>query len=196
MKLLASIGFLVFAGLACAQFENTTTFDMAYRPFAVLQRNDIKKELKVTKEQSKQIDAVIKEFNKASRDSAAGGPTRVDKADADLVLILSESQKVRYAELNIQIRGATALSDPGISEKLEMTDAQKAKVKQVRTDAIQTLLSRLRGRTRDMDKAMEEVSKGEETELLTVLNDAQREVFAKMAGEVYKGARLKGSWPI
>lgn len=193
---------LVLAGsIVNAQFGGGSVFDMNYRPFAVLQRKDIRQELKLSKEQSKQIDDVMKELNKQAR---TGDPStgmammgKFDETDKTILAVLDDAQRTRLSEIRIQIRGATSLSDPEVAAKLELTGDQTATVKKLRAEAMDKFVKGAQsGQRNHMDKLMEEISKDEEKGLLAALTDAQRELLSKLAGKPYKDARLKGTWPI
>ena len=184
--------FLV-ASISSAQFDGTM-MDMRYGPFAMLQRQEIRKELKLSKEQIKQADLIIKGLSKAT-ESGNAVVTSLKKVDDDLMALLDEKQKERFFQIQIQAKGGTALSDPQVAAKLEMTDDQKSEVKKVRKAAQNRLLDEVRKGSRD-NKLMEIISKAEEKELLAILSAGQREALVKLAGEVFKGARMKGMWPI
>ena len=188
--------FVAFAGLLVAMGANAqfgdSMLDMQYGPFALLQRQDLRKELRLTKDQSKQMDEIGKNLTKASE---TGGLqlSGMQKVDDDMLAVLENGQKQRFSELRIQIRGATSLSDPAVAKALELTDDQRVAVKRIRQTAQNQLLDAIRKGSRD-STLMEKISKLEEKELLLVLSGDQQKAFMKMAGVIYKGARLKGQW--
>lgn len=193
MKVLLGLVCLLAATLSVAQLGGMG-MDMMYGPMSTLQRQEIRKEMKLTKDQVKQMDQVNDKFMKA----AQSGNIQLDslsKVDAELLAILDAPQKQRFSELNIQIRGATALSDKEVAAKLELTDDQKSKIMTIRKDAQSNLLSQVQKGSQDR-KLMEKISKAEEKELLGLLTEEQRKAFADMAGVIFKGARTKDLWPI
>lgn len=193
MKALLGLVILLAASVSSAQFDGTM-LDMGYGPFATLQRPEIRKELKLSKEQIKQADLIIKELSKAT-ESGNAVVSSLKKIDDDLMALLDEKQKERFFQIQIQAKGGTALSDQIVAIKLEMTDEQKSSVKKIRKTAQNRLLDEVRKGSRD-SKLMEKISVAEEKELLAVLSEDQRVAFVKLAGEVFKGARMKGMWPI
>ena len=193
MKALLGLVIFLLASVSVAQFDGTM-LDMGYGPFAMLQRPEIRKELKLSKEQIKQTDLIIKELSKAT-ESGNVVVTSLKKVDDDLMALLDEKQKERFFQIQIQAKGGTALSDPIVAVKIEMSVEQISSVKKIRKAAQSKLLDEVRKGSRD-NKLMENISKAEEKELLAVLSEGQREAFGKLAGEVFKGARMKGMWPI
>ncbi len=193
MKTVPAILALIASFVVNAQFGGLG-MDMMSGPMATLQRPEIRKELKLTKEQNKQMDEVMKNFTKASQ----GGEVNLgsfSKIDAQLLAVLDEPQKQRYFELSIQIRGGTAITDPVVATKLDLSDEQKASAKKIRKSAQDKLMDSARKGSRDVN-LMEKLSKAEEMELLAVLSDDQKSAFVKLAGVTFKGARIKGMWPI
>lgn len=193
MKVLFGLIGLLAAALSGAQFGGMG-MDMMYGPMATLQRPEIRKELKVSKEQAKQLDEVMKSLTKAS-DSGNLQFNSLSKVDADMVVVLDEAQKQRYFELSIQIRGAIAITDPLVVEKLGMSVDQAASAKKIRKATQDKVLDAARKGSRD-SKLMENASKALEKELTALLTDDQKKAFADLGGVIFKGARMKGMWPI
>ncbi len=200
MKLL-SIAFLGIATSAHAQFDMVSgMMDMQYHPPAVLMRPEIRKELKLSKEQAKQLDEIQKEMANSAR---SGNPTSFDVAgmfaqqDAKVLAVLDDTQKDRLQEIRVQIMGAVSLSDPQVAKGLNLTDDQKATVKKTRADTFKQYMSAIQsGKRSGLDKLMEQLSKDQEKVLIALLDDDQKTALTKMAGTPFKNARQKGQWPI
>ena len=193
MKAISVLVGLLATVVASAQFGDSM-MDMQYGPFALLQRQDIRKELKLSKDQGKQLDEIGKNLTKTS-ESGGLQLNSLQKVDDDMLAVLDDGQKQRFAEVRIQVRGATSLSDPAVAKALELTDDQKDAVKRIRKAAQSRLLDVMRKGNGD-NGTMEKISKPEEKDLLAVLNEDQQKAFVKLAGVIYKGARIKGQWPI
>ena len=193
MKVLFGLICLLATALSGAQFGGMG-MDMMYGPMATLQRPEIRKELKVSKEQAKQLDEIVKNLSKAS-DSGNLQFNSLSKVDADMVAVLDEAQQQRYFELSIQIRGAIAITDPLVVEKLGMSVDQAASAKKIRKATQDKVLDAARKGSRD-SKLMENASKALEKELTALLTDDQRKAFTALGGVIFKGARMKGMWPI
>ena len=193
MKVLFGLICFLATALSGAQFGGMG-MDMMYGPMATLQRPEIRKELKVSKEQAKQLDEIVKNLSKAS-DSGNLQFNSLSKVDADMVAVLDEAQQQRYFELSIQIRGAIAITDPLVVEKLGMSVDQAASAKKIRKATQDKVLDAARKGSRD-SKLMENASKALEKELTALLTDDQRKAFTALGGVIFKGARMKGMWPI
>ncbi len=193
MKALLGLIGLLAAALSGAQFGGMG-MDMMYGPMATLQRPEIRKELKVSKDQVKQLDEIVKNLTKAS-ESGNIQINSLSKVDADMMAVLDEVQKQRYFELSIQIRGAIALTDPLVVDKLGLSVDQAASAKKIRKATQDKVLDAARKGSRD-SKLMENESKALEKELTALLKDDQKKAFTELAGVIFKGARMKGVWPI
>ncbi len=193
MKALLGLIGLLAAALSGAQFGGMG-MDMMYGPMATLQRPEIRKELKVSRDQVKQLDEIVKNLTKAS-ESGNIQINSLSKVDADMMAVLDEVQKQRYFELSIQIRGAIALTDPLVVEKLGLSVDQAASAKKIRKATQDKVLDAARKGSRD-SKLMESASKALEKELTALLTDDQKKAFTDLAGVIFKGARMKGVWPI
>ena len=193
MKILSVVLALMASLVANAQFGGSM-MDMTYGPFTMLQRQDIRKELKLSKEQSKQMDEIGKNLTKSSQ-SGGFQITDLKKIDDDMLAVLVEKQGQRFFELRIQAMGGTCLSNSIVAEKLLLTVDQKESIRKIRKGPQDHLLGELRKGSRDM-KLMENISKAEEKELLAALTDVQRVALTKLSGVIYKDARMKGMWPI
>ncbi|MBS1725274.1 MAG: hypothetical protein JST51_01025 [Armatimonadetes bacterium] len=202
MKRLLTFVLIAMAVGANAQFGmGTSMFDESYRPFAVIQRRDVRVELKVTPEQSKQIDGLIQAFaNQPKSKTPAAGLAfsgAIDKTEKDILAVLNDEQRQRLSEIRVQIKGATSLSDDDVATELKLTDDQKASIKKRRSEATSQLVRELqKPKHGQLDKVMEDISKQEETDLLAMLTDDQRDSLTKLAGKPFKDARPKGMWPI
>lgn len=193
MKALLGLIGLLAAALSGAQFGGMG-MDMMYGPMATLQRPEIRKELKVSKDQVKQLDEIVKNLTKVS-ESGNIQINSLSKVDADMMAVLDEVQKQRYFELSIQIRGAIALTEPLVVEKLGLNVDQAASAKKIRKATQDKVLDAARKGSRD-SKLMENASKALEKELTALLTDDQKKAFTELAGVIFKGARMKGVWPI
>ncbi len=166
-------------------------------PMMLLARPDIKKELKLTKDQSKQADATMKEVQNAGKDAQANPMAAMNamkKANEDLVAMLDETQKVRFYEIRWQAMGVNSLLDPPMKEALALTDEQFEAVKKSRSDLINTWLEQARGGKPDQKK-LEKLAKDREEQTLAMLTEKQRETYKEKLGKLFPNARMKGTPP-
>src|SRR5687768_3164250 len=107
---LSLLVFTLLSAMALCQFEMMNMNKMTSRPSMALQRQDIKKELKLRKDQSSEIDKAIKELNKAmgqanpNNMASLGAPLeKIKETDEKILTVLDEPQKKRLSEVQIQM---------------------------------------------------------------------------------------------
>src|SRR5687767_7882361 len=117
---------LVASALSMAQrmpFGGTSRLMITMMP-------DVKKELKITKDQDKKVQERIK---KITEDMQKGivppGFSFTEGPDISFDDILDETQRARLEELFIQSNGGFALADAKVATKIGLTEEQSAKVK-------------------------------------------------------------------
>jgi Spy/CpxP family protein refolding chaperone len=186
--LLLATSLLAF-GLAAAQ----TGFGMKGRLMIVMMP-DAKKELKITREQDKQIQEAIK---KADAEIRAGGlPAGMNMMDMMnpmammdpiLVPILDDVQKIRLEELFLQVNGGHALTDATVAAAMELDDDQKAQIKAIKAEASQDLLSRMSGlRSQSAANELKKKQKEFGDKMLAVLRPEQAAKFETAKGKPFK----------
>jgi Spy/CpxP family protein refolding chaperone len=150
---------------------------------------DVKKELKVTKDQDKQIHAAMKEL----QDKAQNGQLKIDLSDPmgsfdiDFGPIFDDVQELRLEELYAQYNGGFALVDPKVSKALAIDEETLAKIKAIKATAARELPqmlmnARSASAAKEADKRREEFS----LQMLALLTDEQKAKFETMRGKVFK----------
>lgn len=151
---------------------------------------DSGKELKVTKEQNKKIQAAIQESEKRTR---AGDFSGFDMnnpmafLDPTLEEILTLEQKARLEELFIQRNGGSALLDKKVAAAMELTETQTESVKAIDREArpeTMKLMMNLRSK-KDADK-LKEHQKAIGLKMLAVLTPEQSAKFEAAKGKPFK----------
>lgn len=195
MRIPLSIILLVsLIATAAAQFDMDFT-KMASRPVMALMRDDIKKELKLNKEQNAEIGKIVKEVNGLNRGS--GNPMAVlDKmkeADQKILAVLDEPQKKRLSEIRIQIQGPPALSDPEVAGPLQLSEDQVNKVKEMQSSYMSEMMSLMqKGMDRSTQGKLDKLRDDRDKKMLELLSAEQQAKFKEMQGPVFKNARPKG----
>ncbi len=141
-------------------------------PAALLVRESVRKELKLTDEQLAKVpDAVLKALGE----------------------VLNPDQMKRLKEISLQQRGYKALTDAKIQTALKLTDEQKDSVKTIVTDSdkeIQEIAKEARGGGGANFKGMFEkvgtLRKEAQEKALGVLNADQKKMWKEMTGEEFK----------
>lgn len=112
---------------------------------------------------------------------------------AKLADILLPHQVERLTQIFVQVAGVEALRDEDIAKELEMSDAQSAKVAEVRRANQEAMGEQMRelfgggGGDRDAARAkMEEIRKANDAKVLAVLSPQQQKKFEEMKGKPFK----------
>ena len=150
---------------------------------------DVKKELKITKDQDKKIQAAMKEM----QDKAMNGEIRIDLSDPmgsmdiDFGPILDDAQKVRLEELYAQYNNGFALADPKFVTALAINEETLAQIKAIKSTAARELPqmmmnARSTAAAKEADKKREEFS----LQMLALLTEEQKGKFETMKGKAFK----------
>jgi hypothetical protein len=172
-------------------------FSMMSKPPMLLVRGDVKKEMKLSKEQSKQIDGLNRAFQDAlkggSKDLAAGMAVFkvIDEIGEKMLAVLDDGQRRRLREIRIQSRGPSALLDDDVREELAMTAEQTQTIESARAEARSAALTAARSGKAD-GKALDKISKTYEDAAFKALSLEQAEKFKVMQGKPFPNARPKG----
>jgi Spy/CpxP family protein refolding chaperone len=107
----------------------------------------------------------------------------VQKSLAD---VLKPEQAKRFHQIQLQQRGADALVDPEVQAKLNLTDDQKSKLRDIRED-VRKQMEGLRGDSGgDRQAAMEKfrtIRKESQDKAFAVLTDEQKASWKELTGE-------------
>ncbi len=150
---------------------------------------DVKKEIKVTKDQDKKIQEAIKamqaEVQAGTRPMDLSDP--MGSFDLDFTPILDDAQRMRLEELFIQANSGYALIDPKVAVALGLTNEQKQSVKTAKTEAL-TELMKLMGEMRSAS-AMKALKKRHEeigVKMLDILTADQKTKLETLKGKPFK----------
>ncbi len=157
----------------------------------ILMLPEVKKELKLTKQQDKAVQASLKskQGDMGSMPmSGFGGQGMMGAMDTDLPTILTPEQLSRLNELWIQHEGAVVLEAEEIAKALKLTEDQHGKVEnlveQFRDEQMAMMMGGLRSQG-DMDK-LKTLQAETEKKILAVLTEAQLKMFGEMQGKAFK----------
>lgn len=164
-------------------------------PFGITGRSllvsmgDVKKELKLTKEQDKQIMKAIQDYGEAAKQGQASFDFMDPMAGVDPALeaILNDEQKVRLEQLFVQANGGFALVDKKVAAALKLTDEQKAAIKKIADQANSDALNSMRtahspGSVKAVQKKHDEAG----DQMKALLTPEQATEFAAMQGKPFK----------
>lgn len=181
-------------------------------PAMLLNRNDVKADLKLTDEQKDGLTK-IQEATMAKMQEMGGGfgrgggerPSEEEMAamrekmqviqkesEAAVKKVLTTAQWDRLGEIRVQIMGNGIVTDKDMQKTLKMTEAQLAKVKTLQEGmqaANQAVMQRMRDGELEREGAMETMTKNREAlnaEYGKVLTTEQKEMLKKMGGAAFK----------
>ncbi|MBS1714245.1 MAG: hypothetical protein JST30_07895 [Armatimonadetes bacterium] len=174
-------------------------------PTMLLMREDVQKEIKLTSEQKSKLDEMRQAMQEKMREMFQNGGGGGDReammaemqkmraeSDKQTNAVLTADQQKRLKELWIQREGARSITNADVQKDLNMTDDQKAKVKEImaaQAEAQQGLMEKMRNQEIDRDEMRTIMTKNQETlkeKLNGVLTDEQKAQLKKMEGAPFK----------
>jgi hypothetical protein len=174
----------------------------------LLQNEKVAKEIELTAEQKEKLQAVAKEVQESfqSMRSEMQGLSQeertkkmqeaMEKTQKKVEGVLLPHQLKRIKEIQLQVQGIRALSNPEVVKELGLSSDQQEKIKTVNDDARKNRPQFTPGQRpsqEDMDK-MQKSMKVTETKLLDVLTAEQKEKLEKMKGEKFDTTGLRGGF--
>lgn len=185
LKFLAVLSLLVVAFVSApAQMG----LGMEMPKMMTLMLPEVKKELKITKDQDKQLNQSMKEMQKNPSAMMGSGETLMDGVDKDLEAILSPEQYSRLVELWIQHEGPIVLHRKSLRTKLEVSEEQGEKLDAAHVEmqqAVQAIMMkgiRSKGDANKLKAVQDDFGK----KALAILTPAQAEKFTAMQGKPFK----------
>jgi len=170
---------------------------------------EVQAELKMTQAQIAKLDDAQQSLRQAMQEAFQGNrqnmsPEEREKAMAkvqELQLkavsdILDQNQLKRFKQLELQRTGASALLQPAVAKELGLTDAQKAKLRDLRQQQMADMRSMFQnaGDMRNMTqeerqqrmKQMQDLRKKNDEAMLNVLTAEQKAKWTSMLGTPFK----------
>lgn len=189
------------------------TNPLAGSGFQMLNRGDVRADLKITPEQVTALDALREKNNQAMRaqmesvrqsgnmDMAALQAAR-EKADAALVpeinKILDDVQEARFKEIRIQIAGLRAVLSPEIQTALGMDGQQKTKINVLARNATaeqQAIMQQVRNQQiarEDVQAKNKAIVDKFDKDLAAAVTDEQKAALKAMGGAEFKQQQGQG----
>ncbi len=154
---------------------------MTKDPIALLQREDVKKELDLSAEQTEKLPGIL---NGAVMKAAA--------------TVLDDKQMKRFRQIDLQVRGNQAfVKDESLRKELKITDSQVKNIEEI--------LANVRKEVEEIQKEAKEsknfkgmmekvtgVNKEAKEKVLGVLNADQKKQYKEIVGEEFKFEEKKG----
>lgn len=125
------------------------------------------------------------DFRNLSEEERTKRREKYTAAEQEAVKVLTPEQTERLDQISLQVRGASALTDEKVAEKLKITADQKQKLEDIQRETRQKMGEIFQGggdREANMKK-FTELRDESNKRSLAVLSDEQRGQFEKMQGE-------------
>jgi Spy/CpxP family protein refolding chaperone len=133
-------------------------------PSQLIRNQQVQKELNITPEQMKKIDAaILKAIN--------------DNLDGD--------QNKRLKQIGLQVRGFAVFADPTVQSDLKFTDEQKDSIKKLMEENAEKIKELFKEGFGGFAK-IQELQKETREKVAAVLTDAQKDQFKEMVGAEFK----------
>jgi hypothetical protein len=194
------------SGPAMAQGQGRGGFGMGGGgPVALLGNPGVQKELKLDSEQVEKATALASEIREKMtglRDQLQGLQGQEAQAKRQELMkpinegamksaaaFLKPEQVKRLHEIELQQRGANALSDPAIAKKLGVTDEQAAKVKTILADSQAEMRELFQSAGDDRQAAMAKVQtlrKETNNKVMALMTEDQKKTWKEMTGEPFE----------
>jgi hypothetical protein len=161
-------------------------------PLMVVRHPAVRKELKLTEAQAKQIDSVIEKQSagRGGPDRDAATKTRMARMgrkhqEAYLSRVLQPKQMTRLKQIILQQQGGMALNNSQTAEALGLSEKQRKKADAI-LDKLTERMSQLRNtRGREAFQQMQEARETAGKQLLALLTDEQESRWKDLLGEPF-----------
>lgn len=177
---------------------------------ALLRMEEVRKELKITDDQTKKVEEIGQKLAEEMREAFSGGNQNLSeeeraerrkkmteitaKGDEELGKVLEASQVTRLKQLRLQREGTAALVRAEVAKEVGLSDDQQTKVRDAIGDGRQNF-QRLQGLSEEERTAkLAEIQKDREErqkKALDVLTDAQKTKWKEMQGAEFKFPEAK-----
>lgn len=174
--------------------------------FAVISREDVQTELKLTETQKADFVKLRDSYMNGMRERLTqarqnGEDMATVRAQMDTALgteikkILDDAQEVRFMEIRIQIAGIRAVVAPEIQSKLKLEQGQRSKIAGAKTTfekataAIQAGIRDQSINREDAQPLMQEAGKKLDEELSKILTEENLAALKELGGKEFAGAK-------
>lgn len=175
-------------------------------PVGLLRMPEVRKELSLTEEQNKQVEAALEQANPGR--GGFGGQQdlsqeerqkrmeemrkKMDEATASVKKVLTPEQNKRLEQLTLQRQGAGALARPEVAKQLGLSDEQKEKIAKIQES---TRVNFRELSDEERQKAFAEMPQKQEkarSEILALLTDDQKAKWSEMKGKEFTFPQFGG----
>ncbi|HVT14141.1 MAG TPA: hypothetical protein VHE55_17905 [Fimbriimonadaceae bacterium] len=173
---------------------------MANDPGSLLRRSDVQTELKITDDEKTKLQDVqakiqqerqdIRDNNQGDRQAAMQETMKKQPSwDKMVMAVLTADQQKRLKELIVQRSGNQIVYNAMFQDDLKLTDAQKAKFKDLQDKGREAMMGIFQNQDMSQDEKMAAFQKNQKTiddEIGKTLTDDQKAKLKTMAGTPFK----------
>jgi Spy/CpxP family protein refolding chaperone len=170
--------------------------------YMLLGQESVQKELKFTDEQKQQVDQLVSKMREEMQGLQDAEPAEreqkmremSEKGDKAVKKILQPEQAKRLREITLQVQGPMALANPKVADELQLTDDQKAKIKDIQEDMSKEVRALREGGAgrQEMQRKTTELRKQAGDKIQGLLSADQKSKWKEMTGEPFKGEIRRG----
>ena len=161
----------------------------------LVQIPEIKKELKVTKDQSKEIQKLMTDLQ--ADPSLLGGRPNMHYTmkgfDLQIVKVLDEGQNARLFEIFLQENGFLCLTEPEVSEKLglkpEVLEKAVALIDKLMDDEMAVFAEAQKSKKYDL-KQIDTLKAQAQKDIAALLNEEETKTWETMKGKPFKFPKM------
>ncbi|GBC90668.1 MAG: hypothetical protein N2045_10225 [Fimbriimonadales bacterium] len=168
----------------------------------LLMRPDVQRELNLTEQQKAKINEMQQAMRVAMQELRNLPPDqrrqRMEeiRQKNDPTTVLTDAQKKRLRELELQWQGPMALMNPEIAREVGLTQEQQSKIQGILQEQFQAMRERFQqGGGQPDPQAFEKARQELENKILAVLTPAQREKWNQMLGKPFQFEGGRGFGP-
>jgi len=175
-----------------------------FSPIGLLTYEDVQRELNLSNDQISKISQLAEQFHKVYGESLTSGVSRERRKQASDAVgkgirdILEPEQLKRCFQLKLQQSGPAVFLNPLVEMKLELTEAQKNRLEGIfkkSSDERWALFRDLQSRQyRRAMKTLTQLNDRDMGEMMTVLNEPQKDMLKEVLGKPFHGKLPPGGF--
>ncbi len=171
----------------------------------LLMREDVQKELNLSQTQKVKLEQMRQEFEQARQELRNLPPEQRRERMQELrqkydpTSVLTDAQRKRLRELELQWQGPFALADPEVARQVGLTQEQQTKIRGIVQETFQSMRERVQpgqpGQPGAFQQEFQKAREQAEKRILEVLTPAQREKWEQMLGKPFEFQGGRGFLP-
>jgi hypothetical protein len=147
----------------------------------------VQETLQASREKHQDDYAAVRDASAEERQAKMATLNKTVTEEVKKALALSDDQSKRFDQISLQARGLQAFADPSVAAKLNLTDDQKAKIREIGESARGQFQGAFNKDASEEERAearkkRAEASKANMTKVLATLTDSQKTSWRELIG--------------